>query len=361
MKKKISLRLTFLAICVAFHVFAGGAKAENASNFSWKLDDQTLTLFDSDQKVLTYNFAFMDHANVPANEPRKFAGSYIYPLFGLDGENLTDDAPKDHYHHHGVFWTWPGVYLYEKDGTVKQYDLWTSNTQIRQRFIRFKETSCEGNVATFTVENGWFVGENATTPDEKLDASKKGVAIGENKALYGRKVMSELVTVVARPVENFEGVESRAVDVEIVLTPVDVPVGLQGAEHKSYGGLTIRFNAKGKIGVDKFITTDEGVAKDDMPEKNLRWADYASRFGAPNDELSGAAIFLAPSFPDFPPTWLTRYYGPLCTGFPGVETQKFEPNKPIVMRARIWIHKGLVPLETLQKAYERWANEEKQR
>ncbi len=105
MKKIISIFLVFFAVCVAFQIFASAVKAENASNFSWKLDDQTLTLFDSDQKVLTYNYAFMDHANVPANEPRRFAGSYIYPLFGLDGENLTDDAPKDHYHHHGVFWT----------------------------------------------------------------------------------------------------------------------------------------------------------------------------------------------------------------------------------------------------------------
>ena len=112
---------------------------------------------------------------------------------------------------------------------------------------------------------------------------------------------------------------------------------MQGAEHKSYGGLTIRFRPTGAIRTDRFITTDEGVAKDDMPEKRLRWADYTSRFGAIDaatgnaDALSGAAIFLAPSFPDFPPTWLTRYYGPLCLGYPGVDAQRFAPGEKIVM------------------------------
>ena len=95
-----------------------------------------------------------------------------------------------------------------------------------------------------------------------------------------------------------------------------------------------------------------------MPEKELRWADYTSRFGGvdrktgKNDALSGAAIFLAPDFPGYPPTWLTRYYGPLCVGFPGVEAQRFEAGRTIVMKARFWIHEGLVSPELLRKAYE---------
>lgn len=350
-------------VCLFFMCFLDRAVGteDEQTGFSWQTDEQAISLFDRSELVFKFNYAFRDHYNVPQNEPRKFAGDYVYPLMGVLGENLTDDAPKDHYHHHGMFWTWPGVFIHQKDGTVKQYDLWTSNTNIRQRFNNLELLEASAQRAVIRVENGWYVDGNSTTPDIKLDASKTGFAISDNESLYGEKVVTEIIQLTVFPIEEVEGLKTRSIDLELTLIPLNHDVSLQGAEKKSYGGLTIRFRPKGKIGVDEFITTDEGVAKEDMPEKNLRWADYTSRFlekksGDVQDELplSGAAIFLAPDFPDYPPTWLTRYYGPLCVGFPGVDAQRFEAGKPIVMKARIWIHEGLASTELLKKVYENY-------
>jgi len=360
------------------------ALQSSAAAFDWTLDDGLLTLRDGEKVVFSYRYSFLEHENVPKTDSRRGAGCYLYPLNGVDGENLTDLAPKDHYHHRGVFWTWPAVGVWEADGTKREYDLWTTNAPIRQRFVRFLDRSIGdgagngengGDFAEFAVENGWFVGPNATKTDAELDPTAKdgqngervGERIAENAPLYGEKVVTEIVRVKTGPLETFEGVRCRSIDVEIVLIPNEKPISLRGAEGKSYGGLTIRFRPVGKNGEDRFILTDEGLAKGDMPEKPLRWADFTSRFGAVDKEtgektaLSGAAIFLSPNFPDFPPTWLTRYYGPLCVGWPGVVEQKFEPGQRIEMRARIWLHEGLVAKETLQKAFERWAEEEKTR
>ncbi len=354
---------------------------ETDAALAWTLDENALTLRDGENVVFSYYYSFREHENVPKSDSRRCAGCYFYPLNGVDGENLTDLAPKDHYHHRGVFWTWPVVGVWEADGTKREYDLWTTNAPIRQRFARFlerptiRDDANGGKFAEFAVENGWFVGPNATKTDAELDPTAKdgktgervGERIAENAPLYGEKVVTEIVRVKTGPVETFEGVRCRSVDVEITLIPNEKPISLRGAENKSYGGLTIRFRPTGKIGEDRFIVTDEGLAKGDMPEKPLRWADYTSRFGAVDKEtgeknaLSGAAIFLSPNFPNFPPTWLTRYYGPLCVGWPGVVEQKFEPGRRIEMRARIWLHEGLVSKETLQKAFERWAEEEKTR
>ncbi|MBQ8286365.1 MAG: PmoA family protein [Thermoguttaceae bacterium] len=370
-----------------FNAVVEGTGDENALNksaaaFEWTLDDGLLTLRDGEKVVFSYRYSFLEHENVPKTDSRRGAGCYLYPLNGVDGENLTDLAPKDHYHHRGVFWTWPAVGVWEADGTKREYDLWTTNAPIRQRFVRFLDRSISsgdgengGDFAEFAVENGWFVGPNATKTDAELDPTAKdgqngervGERIAENAPLYGEKVVTEIVRVKTGPLEMFEGVRCRSIDVEIVLIPNEKPISLRGAEGKSYGGLTIRFRPVGKNGEDRFILTDEGLAKGDMPEKPLRWADFTSRFGAVDKEtgettaLSGAAIFLSPNFPDFPPTWLTRYYGPLCVGWPGVVEQKFEPGQRIEMRARIWLHEGLVAKETLQKAFERWAEEEKTR
>ena len=66
--------------------------------------------------------------HVPADRARS---SYVHPLYGLDGEVITDDFPKDHYHHRGLFWAWPHVRV----GT-EETDLWMLKG-IRQQFERW--------------------------------------------------------------------------------------------------------------------------------------------------------------------------------------------------------------------------------
>jgi hypothetical protein len=75
---------------------------------------------------------------------------------------------------------------------------------------------------------------------------------------------------------------------------------------------------------------------------------------------SGAAIFIDPAHPDYPPEWLTRHYGVLCVGWPGVDGKTFPAAKPIRCRYRVWIHRGNVEADALKKAYadySRWAKD----
>ncbi|MBT7595785.1 MAG: hypothetical protein HN559_12810, partial [Gemmatimonadetes bacterium] len=39
---------------------------------------------------------------------------YIHPLYGLDGEVLTEEFPSDHPHHCGIYWAWHQVWIGEK-------------------------------------------------------------------------------------------------------------------------------------------------------------------------------------------------------------------------------------------------------
>ena len=54
-------------------------------------------------------------------------------------------------------------------------------------------------------KNGWFVGEQATVPDELLEPSKRGLTIAENETLYGEKIVDERVTLIIHPIEFVEG------------------------------------------------------------------------------------------------------------------------------------------------------------
>jgi hypothetical protein len=281
----------------------------------------SLRLSEGEKPVLVYNYGTITNEKVPKKDSRRSRACYIHPLWGLNGEVLTDDFPRDHYHHHGVFWAWPHV---EIGG--EKHDLWMYK-DITHKTIARLAAQTGPLAAVLGMENGWFVG--------------------------GRKVMTERVWIeVARPTADW-----RTVDLDFTWIPVDRPITLHGAEGKSYGGLTVRFAVKN--GKQAIITVPGGRAAADLPDTPLPWADLSYPFANADSRsangtagLSGAAIFVPRDHPDYPPTWLTRHYGPLCIGWPGVKGKTFGPGKPIRLRYRLWIHKAAADTAALKAAYE---------
>ncbi|MGZ8921068.1 MAG: DUF6807 family protein, partial [Limisphaerales bacterium] len=83
--------------------------AKGADRFFFtNITDKSLAIYEGRLPVLVYNHGVIHRAGVPTDRARS---TYIHPLYGLDGEVLTDDFPKDHYHHRGLFWAWPHVRL----------------------------------------------------------------------------------------------------------------------------------------------------------------------------------------------------------------------------------------------------------
>jgi hypothetical protein len=288
------------------------------------IDDKSLGLWDGEKPVFVYNHGLMSREGVP---PRFNRSSYVHPLYGLDGEVLTEDFPKDHFHHRGVFWAWPHVSV-----GGKKYDLWIPSG-IGHKFERWLTQAVTPKGAILGVENGWYVGE--------------------------KKVMGERLRIVAYPAKG----DSRALDFEFTWTATEQPVTLQGAEGKSYGGFMIRYNTrlKEKDAVPEkaiTITVPTGRTAKDLMITRLEWADLTGPF-APEGKPSGAAIFVDPSHPDYPPTWMTRHYGCLCLGWPGVQPATLEPGKPVRCGYRVWVHRGLPATESLKQAYEAYSKREK--
>jgi len=315
--------------------------------FDEKKDTKTLNLVEGEKPIFSYVYDIVTHENVPKKDRRRNAGCYIHPLYGLNGEIFTDNAPQDHYHHHGIFWTWPYVGVKQSYGRIIHHDLWASDTGLKQRHVRWLDRKTTEEIAMFSVENGWFDGHVAGLPATDDD----------------EMIMKEIVQVtVHRPKTDGE-LRSRAIDFAFVWTPTEKPITLRGAEEKSYGGLTIRFRPYvepgkklAKPGAINVITVPSGPATGDLPETPLAWADYTSRFSN-DDHRSGAAFFTPKTHPDYPPTWLTRYYGPLCIGWPGVKERTFKPGEEIKLNYRLWIHDGPVNVQQIEKAYAEYCSE----
>ena len=280
----------------------------------------TLTLLEGRRPVLAYNHGVITGNHVPKNEGRRRRAAYVHPIWGLDGELLTDDFPRDHYHHHGLFWSWPNVSIGGRD-----YDIW-QGVNIRHKFVKWLDRRTGPAAAVLGVENGWFVGQ--------------------------RKVMIERVWL-----RVFKaGDDSQAIDIHLIWIPVDRPVSLLGAAGKSYGGLTMRYNIGPKS--KPTITCPSGVEKEDLKVTRLPWADMTAFFPRDGEKISktttrsGATVMIAPDHPDYPPTWLTRHYGILCVGWPGVESKTFPAGKPFSLSYRVRIHKGTLDAGQIGAAYE---------
>jgi hypothetical protein len=304
------------------------ARAEGVRRFRWEavsavpgpvgeftfrdVNRNSLGLYDGGRPVLVYNHGMITIDRVPKNDPRRTRSSYIHPLWGLQGEVLTDDSPADHYHHRGVFWAWPHILI-----DRREYDLWVYGN-IQQRFVRWLDRQTGPAAAVLGVENGWFVGQ--------------------------KQVMIERVWLrTYKPVDG-----QRPLDIELVFVPVEKPVTLRGAEGKSYGGLNVRFAPRRQT----VITVPGGVAKDDLPDTPLAWADLTGSLTAsPGKGPSGLAIFADTATPDFPPRWLTRHYGILCVGSPGVKEKTIESGRPFRLGYRLWIHGSAAGPDTIAAAY----------
>ena len=305
--------LTICLCTLAASAFAPLARSqaptESPAKFEFKeINDKSLGLWEQGKPVLVYNHGEMTLPNVRRARPRS---SYVHPLYGLEGEVLTDDFPRDHYHHHGLFWSWPHVTIGDRE-----YDLWIPRG-IRIDFERWKEKTVDEQAARLGVENGWYVGD--------------------------KKVMAEELQLVVHPATD----DSRLIDVTLTWTPTDEPITLRGAEEKSYGGLTLRFAPR----TGTVITVPDGRTSEDLVVTKLPWADLSAQFRGASGS-SGAAVFVHPSHPDYPPEWMTRDYGVLAVGWPGVEEKTLPAGEPVTCRYRVWVHRGVPDVRTIQGQYE---------
>lgn len=293
---KAHWRLTITVLATFLSPIAWAVEKPPAFRFE-KAQDKYLRVLDGEKPVLTYNYGMILKEGAPEDRRRS---CYIHPLYGLDGESLTDDFPADHLHHRGMFWVWPRVIVGEKE-----YDLWDLRG-VEQRFERWLGEKATAEWAEFGAACGWCAGD--------------------------KKIASETVRVrVFRASEK-----GRAIDVSLVLEAVKEPVTISGAPPvKGYGGFSIRFAPCEETS----ITTPGGKESEDSDLKSCPWADLSAKFTGRNS-FSGVAIFDDPRNPGFPNGWTLRHYGFLGVAFPGLKFYTLKAGEPLTLSYRIWVHRG---------------------
>lgn len=268
---------------------------------------------DEEKKILTYCFG--DQLR-PGLDPKYIQSCYIHPLFSPDGRELTEDSPADHFHHHGLFWTWPVVRVRgQVTGTWEP-----RSPSLRQHFVRWLKREVIDRTFILAAENAWKL-------EEKEVVSK------------------EMVYLRVHPPEKW----GRLIDLELTLEALGEPLELQGTpdENKGYGGLCFR---GGPLFTGATMTTDKGILPEDAVHAPYLWADLSTR------EL-GVAIFVSPDHPGFPVRWMIRnsYAGLMNVSWPGLKAVTLEPGQPVVLGYRLFVHRGDAKTAHVASAYESYA------
>ena len=293
-------------------------KAEQHS-ISITKTDQGFVITEGSDKVMVYQ---RQHKSLDGKYTR---ANYIHPLYGLDGQILTEDFPRDHPHHRGVFWAWHQLWL----GDMKIGDPWA------------------------TQNSRWDVYDaKILTPNSKSQALKLGVywksPLRTDSAGKPVPLVKETTTITAHCAEN----DMRKIDFRIELLAMQDDMRLGGSEDaKGYGGFSTRIKLPQGLA---FTGSDGPVEPTTLSLEAGPWIDVSGKLGE-SDKTSGLAILVHSSCPGYPHRWILRRKGSCQNAaWPGRDPVPLSKTKPLVLNYRLIIHRGDVTsldLDKLQAEY----------
>jgi len=236
---------------------------------------------------------------------RKYAqprGDYIHPLYGLDGQELTVDWPKDHAHHRGIYWAWPEVMYHGALGDLHALQV------VFARPTGKIETRTGKNWAEIEAESRWMWEDK--TP-----------------------IVREVAVVRAWQADG----SGRHVDLTLRFEALVDGVSLARRGTNNYGGLNMRL---AKI-ADMNLAHHADPA-DSRPR--VAW-QMASGKWAGSDQPAAVAVFEKATNPGYPGDYVRfpnlPWFQPT---FPARGTRhELKKGEPLELRFRLWISRGAAP------------------
>ena len=273
--------------------------------------DEGYQFYDAENPILFYQ-------TQPKTTPEgtHSRANYCHPLYGLDGQIMTEDFPPDHLHHRGIFWAWHQVYI----GETLIRDMWDCTD------------------FTWDIQEIQFInsGENSDTLRAKV--GWKSPQWKNNQKAF----VTEDLTIRMHPVIN----NARLIDFKIELLALEEGIRIGGSDDiKGYGGFSTRII----LPKDIELNDSNGPVTPEVTAVIAGdWMNFKGTFGK---DKSGFAIFIHPSNPGESRDWILRKSGSAQNvAFPGRQPIPLSTKTPLVLKYRLVIHKE-AGLDTLYKEY----------
>jgi hypothetical protein len=276
---------------------------------------------EGDTKVLFYQ---AERKSLPNGQAAR--SNYFHPLYDLDGNVVTEDFPKDHIHHRGIFWAWHQVRV---NGATVQ-DQWVN----RDSFWTLQDarTVSDDRSASLALRVVWESPRFTDAQDQRRPF-----------------VEEQSVTRVHRA----EGA-IRKIDFHQQLKALVDGVEIGGSDDaKGYGGFSYRV----VMPADIRFTGAQGVV---TPIENAvspsPWMDVSGSYGSSGK--SGLTVLTHPSTTGFPQPWILRARGSMQNAvYPGRNPVAIPRDRPVILRYRIVLHRGELAPAAIARMQAEYARE----
>ena len=284
-------------------------------------DPQGYWFAEGDTRILFYQ---AERKALP--DGRAARSNYFHPLFDLDGNVLTEDFPKDHIHHRGIFFAWHQVRIGGK--TVQ--DQWVNR------------------------DSFWTV-QNARMDTDDRSASLALRVVWESP-LFTDAQDRRRPFVEERSVTRVHRVEQgiRKIDFHLRLSALVDGVEIGGSEDsKGYGGFSFRVVMPPDI---RFAGAHGAVTPIENAVGSSPWMDVSGSYGASGK--SGLTILTHPTSAGFPQQWILRAKGSMQNAvYPGRHPVAISRDRPLLLNYRLVLHRGELATEDIERLQAQYSDE----
>jgi len=253
--------------------------------------------------------------------------NFIHPLYGLNGEVITENYPVDHLHHRGVFWAWHQIYI----GNLRVGDAWYMDDfkyEVDSVWIKNDSNSAKTICSKVLWKSPMWIDDNKV--EKPLIQENTSITVYKKSATY------------------------RIIDLTISLLALEENVKIGGSEDaKGYGGFSYRI----KLAQDmKFTCFSGDVEPNNLPVKAGNWLDVSGPIGY-NNKVIGLSVLCHKDNPSPADQWIlrkTRSMQNAVFPYPGAQAVSLSVKNPTVLKYRLVIHNGYandVDLSTIYKNY----------
>jgi len=268
---------------------------------------------------------FIFQVEAKSLEGKYARANYLHPLLDPDGVIVTEDFPKDHRHHRGIFWSWHQLLLKGKSVSDpwKCQDIeWSKPSNISNQ--------ADSQTARLEVTRDWLV----PAPD------KPGSQLA---------VMRVKAVIVALPTRK----GLRRLDFTLSFRALQKGLTLGGSDDaKGYGG----FSPRVRLSDDVEVTGRSGpVTPKKTAVEGRRWINGTRTL---DGKQRSVTILVHPSHPGFPLKWILRAKRSMQNPqWPGREPIAISTTQETILRYRLLLHNNLLKPEDIQSEWKNYTGE----
>ncbi len=279
-------------------------------DLSATINSEGVLVVQGDHPVLFYQ---RSPKSLDGRMPRS---GYVHPLYGLEGQVLTEDFPADHLHHRGVFWAWHQIWV----GDRLIGDPWLCKE------FRWDVESVDVNNRSDSIELNAVV--NWRSP-EYVDDAGNSVAI-----------VNEQTKIIVHPRQQ----SHRVIDFDISLRALVDNVRIGGSDDiKGYGGFSprIKLNSDQKFSGAAGELVPSLIAMDVGP-----WVDISQ-------QNWGVTMISHANNPGDPNQWILRRRRSMQNAvYPGREPASLSTLSTTRLRYRLVVHDGNMTADRISELNE---------